>query len=411
MIGRMSLDLQVFGSSKLLPAEFVAICTGIEGMRLVGDTSTTPNQFVLERLLRGKYDYVATIDGPLAVEPEDLPDVVSSRTVGVTVTYQLVVEGSAAPSFKIASRVAAEMAASIRGVVYDPQLDDVTWPKGGTRAFRPPAATTVDSVEYRWYVRREDMAPEIGRRAFEVIRRLLPEALPRRFGGYEPLQFKLDVGGPDAFFDQWRRESYLFWKGNRPCFGGHTSGLSDDLEYPQLPHPVGSVSLTFDSRAFDDERWRLDLVTLFCTMIAETASFCAVAEVTRNLRFAGGSTSHGPDTEARFASIIRGEWQGLPPDPPWLIWTGSLYESSVGPHLDGSATRVNDGLLLRLSEHPTIPDSPPTATRRFFRRIADGPAAADAAYRRIPSELQMVVSAPPGRGGRRTRATLIPEGL
>ena len=51
-----------------------------------------------------------------------------------------------------------------------------------------------------------------------MLRAACPEALPRRYGDYEPLQYKLEQGSEHAFVDLWHRlhserpwGTHLFW--------------------------------------------------------------------------------------------------------------------------------------------------------------------------------------------------------
>jgi hypothetical protein len=400
----MSLDLHVFSVQSVDARRLSEMCESIEGLRLVGDRRSVPASMTLERLVRGRYDYVASLDGPLGVELEDLPPAVRERALGTTVTYQLTVEGSSAVSFKLAQRVARALAEASVGVVYDPQDDAVTWPKGGTRIFTPPAAKVIDVVRYSWYVRREDMVDSIARDVFDTLAARAPEALPRRFGGYEPLQFKLDVVGPDGFVDQWNAESTgLFWKTNRPFVGGHTFGLAGELGRPPLPHPVGDVSLSIDARAFDDHAWQKTLIDLFVAVTTVSRSFCAIADVDRNIGYSGGNLTHGPEAETTWGSVVRGEWFGLPPDQPWLLWVGPLY----APLFDlqgASFDPCGDGWLMRRGELPL--DLARASTRSLMRRLrrsGDGYA--------VAQDLRMVATGMPGRGGERIRATRVPDGL
>jgi hypothetical protein len=100
---------------------------------------------------------------------------------------------------KLAQRFARRLAERTDGVVYDPQDDSVTWPRGGTRRFKVEAAETIDIVELEWFVRREDAAEDVAEVVFDGIESFVPEASPRRFGSFEPLQHRLDEVGKSGF--------------------------------------------------------------------------------------------------------------------------------------------------------------------------------------------------------------------
>jgi hypothetical protein len=302
--------------------------------------------------VRGEYAYVASLDGPFKVELEDLPDVVRARAVGVSVTYQL----------------------------------------GGTRNFKPAPAALIDVVRYAWYLRRADMATSIARDVLDELAARVPEALPRRFGGYEPLQFKLDVAGAEGFAEQWESESTgPFWRGSRPCLGGSTFGLARELGRPPIPYPVGDITLSFDGRAIEDERWRQDLVELFLATVETTRAFCAVTQVDHNIGYSGGNLWHGPEAETQWGSVVRSEWQGLPAAQPWLLWVGPMYKGLVESDL-GVFEPQGNGLLLQRSSRRVAQSAPRRLPFVGRPRPADS---RDDPYSAVPEALRLVATGSP----------------
>ena len=241
-----------------------AVSDALTVLRVVGEVAS--GGFVVERRVREGFDYAFNVDGPLRVEQEDLPEAVVSSAAGIRWTYQLTVEGSSRPAIELARRFARELVARSDGVVYDTQADAVVWPRGGMRKFKPEPSRQIDLVHFEWFVRREDLPSDLPARVFDVLRNYMPETLPRRFGSFEPLQGRLEEAGRDGFIAAWHAEPMtLFWKGTSPSLDGSMHGLGDELIGAQYAgeHPVGSVRLSFDHRAFLDPRWREDAVELF----------------------------------------------------------------------------------------------------------------------------------------------------
>ena len=399
----MSLDLFVYGSEAVATDRIHAAIDGIEDVRLVGDVTVRPMSVVVERKLRGAFEYATSLDGPFDCEAEDLPPPVLANAVGITFMYQFVVEGSSRPSFKLAERLARELAAASSGVVYDPQEDAVTWPRSSTRKYEAPRDEFMDVVRYSWYIRREDGVKDLPRTLLREVETFVPEALPRRYGGYEPLQFTYEEFGEETFVEQWRAESMgLFWKATKPCFSGSTFGLAAELGRPPLPHPVGNVTFSFDSRAFDDQRWRRDLLAFFVSFAETSGAFCAVAEVDRTIRYTGGNLLHGPEAETHWGLAVRNEWQGLPPEEPWLLWFGPTYCAFLGLELEG---HKDAGRLLQRHESPSQKPS----RRRLRSLIRRGSVASS--YDQVPEAARMISTGSPGRGGERIRAGSVPDGL
>jgi len=323
----MSYDFHVFGTAPLDAEQLESIAAALGQSRLIGQGQASGGT-VAERKVRGVFEYAFEFDGPFRVERDDLPEAVNVGAVGVRWVYQLSVVGTSAASKKLAGNFARAIAERSGGVVYDPQDDAVIFPRGGTRRFKAEPLDKIDLVRFTWFARREDVTHETPGIVFDLIRGYLPEGLPRRFGSFEPLQGSLDETGKDGFVAAWRSQPMmLFWKGSRPCFGGSTDGLGATLIGAQHagPHPVGSLELTFDHRAFLDDRWTDDAVALFVAISEQVPAFFAHAEVERNVGQQRGNLWYGPDAQTNPGLVVRNVWMGLPCFAVWLAWLGRPY--------------------------------------------------------------------------------------
>ncbi len=190
----MSIDLGIYATRAITSSELAEAIT-LYGLRESLNAGRSGDAVTIERPLRDGFVYAATLEGPFAVEPEDLPATVLDRGIGIRVMYQLNVEGSSRPSAHAVQPLAREIARTCEGIVYDPQRDAVTWPPGGTRKSDAPRGKLVDLVEFAWFVRREDRPGDLAGALFDTIAARIPEALPRRFGTYEPPQHNLEEEG------------------------------------------------------------------------------------------------------------------------------------------------------------------------------------------------------------------------
>jgi hypothetical protein len=406
----MSYDLHVFAAAPLEVADVGAIADASSGSRIVGDVAS--GGFVVERKMPGGFDYAFNVDGPLRADREDLPDAAVSAAAGIGWTYQLTVEGSAGPAIELARRFARELARRSDGVVYDPQVDAVVWPRGAARRFKPQPARKIDLVQFEWFVRREDATADLPALVFDLVRSYVPEALPRRFGGFEPLQGRLEEKGREGFVAAWHAEAMsLLWKGRPPCLGGSMAGLGDELIGAQHagPHPVGSVRLSFDQRAFLDARWREDAVKLFAVLAERLPAFFAHADTDRNVGYGRGNVWYEADTVTNPGLAVRNVWMGLPSFPVWLAWFGSLYRPLVHSSVprDLADTR-GAGLLVRTSEMPASQTPAKTGRRRWpFSRGE----AKEETRLRIPPHLVLKATGETQGAWKRERADFVPEGL
>jgi len=406
----MSYDLQVFGTAPLDVDEVRAIAAVLSGSRVVGDDAS--GGLVVERKTHDGFDYAFNVDGPLRVDQEDLPSAVVTAATGIRWTYQLTVEGSGGPAIELARRFARELAQRSDGVVYDPQEDAVVWPRGPKRKFKPEPARKTDLVQFEWFVRREDVASDLAALLFDLLRSYMPEALPRRFGGFEPLQGRLEEAGREGWIAAWHAEAMLlFWKAKPPCLGGSMAGLGDDLIGAQHagPHPVGSIRLSFDRRAFLDTGWREDAVELFAVLAERLPAFFAHADVSRNVGYSRGNVSYEADTVTNPGLVVRNVWMGLPSFPVWLAWFGSLYRSLIENAVPSHLAKAREaGLLVRSSEMPD--GQAPTDTAGRLWPFSRG-GAQDETHLGLPPQLVLRATGEPPGAWQRDRADFVPEGL
>lgn len=139
-------------------------------------------------------------------------------------------------------------------MVTDQQSGQI-WARGGERAPATPERNErVKVINLDWYTRRMFVGPDFGAQYAGICRRLLPEALPRRFGEYEPLQGKLAGAGDGGFANAWRdATSILFFAASPPCISG-SMGAGPAEQHPRPIWRMG-VQLHYQPLAAD-RRWR-----------------------------------------------------------------------------------------------------------------------------------------------------------
>jgi hypothetical protein len=298
--------------------------------------------------------YCFTVDGPFRVEPEDVPEDVTAAVLGVTHMYGVTVEGSATADIPHAVRFARRLAQSAGGAVVDQQTDAV-WARGASRtASRPERDERADVVCLTWYARKSDVDDGFGEVYPTLCRRLLPEALPRRFGEFEPLQAKLRDVGDDGFAEAWRdATSRVLFSATTPCIAGSISAR------PSTRHPLRVWDMTLDLHfePLADSRWRDAVRQLFVAIADHLRAFYASAEVTRGHIWNGRSMWSDQSTEWPISPARRDGWMGLPPYPVWWAWYGAPYRSLVGSEPPRGHSASHDrGLLHELADAPVDRD-------------------------------------------------------
>lgn len=317
------------------------------------------------------------IDGPNRVETEDLPDSVN----GAIGRSGWLVELSLEPSSDVTwpQALASHLSRAADGVVYDPQLDAVTWPAGWRPRDSQTGAETIDQVELTWCFRRPSDLGLLARQILVLLASHCPEALPKRYGDYEPLQHRFDgEQAVDNFVAFWTAAAEewigLFgWSASRPCFGGSASISSLRRYPPDSPRAWVRLSLTFDRRPFARELAFTDRIVRLFTELASLGAIYAAAWVERGIEYRRGRPWANAMTET--GPMPRADaWVGLPPSPTWLAWFGRPYSAAVRPVVAGLIDEERDGgILLRLGAEPKDADElaaafPPLPSHLLARR-------------------------------------------
>lgn len=343
----MSYDLAVYAPRSVQGAELRALVSGMTGLD-VGDHDDKKSWFTVIRGAKGRYCF--TIDGPFRVDPEDVPAQVTGVLLAASHVYNITVEGSAAADIPHAVRFARRIAQDLDGAVVDQQTDTV-WSKGTSRvAAKPERNERVSVVALDWYSSKAELDPDFGAVWVAQCRHLFPEALPRRFGEFEPLQHKLAEVGDEGFARTWiQAASTLFFAATNPCIGG-AMGAGPNEKRPRL---LWHMSLNLHRLPVMDPRWREALRRLFVATAQHLHAFYASAQVTREHIWSGrGLWSDGKTEWAVSPARVNG-WMGLPPYPVWWAWYGPEYRDLVAGHLvQGEKVDHPEGIFHGLSSEP-----------------------------------------------------------
>lgn len=316
---------------------------------------------VHDRPLASPSDGAFTVDGPVTVEIEDLPDALAGAVLAPRFLVEISVPVAATEADRArALKLAKQLAEQGRGAVYDPQEDAVVWPKRRRRSYAAAAVEErIRVVELTWYLAGRECSPDVPAGLLDGLRAACPDALPRRYGDYEPLQHKFEQGSEHAFVNLWHRlyaeepwGTHLFWNAQSPCFGGSAS-LPDRRATSPDGRPVvrvegaarcTTISLHFDGRALHlDPRWCEAVVALLPSMSRRLGAFYAAAHVQRNV--IAKRTSVWYDGTSERVPMPHSWFAGLPPAPTWLAWFGPAYVPHVTAALAGRAEPTPDGTL------------------------------------------------------------------
>ena len=312
----MSYDLQVWSASAVNPAKALPNATK---WRIVGDVSVWGG--------RGWQVVV----GPLhRVDPDDVPGDVQAALPGVQHMTELNLEPIAAPSsaYALLHRTAKALASVSHGVVLDLQTETLATP-AGVRRFAPTARNRViDALELSWFsvsdvVRsREWLEQFIG-----YLERRLPEALPVRYGPYEPPSHRLRETGRAHLVDFLAEEHLdgskpgsIVWCPQRPVLGVDLSLRAGPSRHGWRAH---RVTLDVEAAVLQQPGWSTALQQVWRDMAHLARAFYSDVRTLRNQRLNGATVEEWLSADRH--PVCAAFWAGVPADGGHAVSLGQPY--------------------------------------------------------------------------------------
>lgn len=396
----MSYDLEIATHDRPSPEQVEAWAREQDLVTVAGSAGSINE---IERAGRTGPQHLFGLDGPTPVEAEDLDEQTAAACLDPRWLVSVQVPASSSERARTLARsLARHLAQANGGAAFDPQADRLLWPRG--RKPRVRARRTeerIDLVELRWFLPpgRWPAAPQT---LVDLLRRHCPEALPRRYGVFEPLEYRASPDALDEFvrFLREPQNDQPFWYASRPSFGGMAIAPTDPYAQPgDEDTPVAELRVEIDGSVLrDDPRWREATVALFLAGAAQLGAFFAVAHVQRGWLVSTNNRLWADERTQSTGSILRGRnWQGLPATPTWLTWFGGPYRELVAPHLTGEALAATlpdvtvearaDGLFVRIGAGPHRDDPSlrwPIPAELTYRRTSRRPPPIEDAAAVIP---------------------------
>lgn len=272
------------------------------------------------------------IDGPFRCQPDDLDEALAHAVVAPAWLIQMHVPiGDPKVARKSAARIATNVARARRGAVYDPQLERVIFPRGGKRPTPPRLAVQLTrDLKCEWCYAPEVLASTV-EQFLSVADRFLPEAIPVRFGTFEPLQHRFEEGR-SGFVQMWGSESStsgsFFWTCRKPGLGGGVNWPFDNEANAKRGGVAAAhmyVELEGDILT-TDAQWRAAVTAFFRAVSSRTEAFFGRAILSPS----GPRPVSASEIENLFvpSAVFRGRWHGLPRHPAWLTWLGQDYSAA-----------------------------------------------------------------------------------
>ncbi|BCW56730.1 hypothetical protein V3C41_07440 [Paenarthrobacter nicotinovorans] len=339
----MSYDLTVYCPETPTIEQVLLLVGNTRGLRV--DSANTNDTGVV--VLRGvKRSYSFTVDGPFPVEVEDIPVEITAVLPEVTTMFQVLVEGTQEAEIPHGVRFARKLAKACHGMVLDEQTDEV-WPQPRTAkvASQPEQKQEPLSVWLSWMLLEDDLPTDFLERYLQLAQELLPEAVPVRFGNYEPYQH-FDSTGPEGFITEYYSSKANKWEVHYKNPSPITFGKIDGPERA-WGIPFTRITLVVDGPNLADDALRSALRRFFLAVATELGAVYASAEVER-----GQYMPRRP-----FFRLPPDQWVGFPPYPLWWVWAGPRLAPEIGHFLGPTAEEHNGGVFRAFSDEPLDRDA------------------------------------------------------
>lgn len=252
------------------------------------------------------------VSNAVQIEDEDIPTQISRELPGIQYLIECHLEPFTDNKKLISEllKLAKLIAQNWYGVIENPQTDDIILPSGTRRVQEIKKTERFSIIELSWWFNNDILRKrENINYLLQEIERTVPEALPRRYGVYEPPKEKFSDIDEFASFLVENLNDSIVWYPTKPV-------VSVSLSVPPVIGPTkmgyrfGHFSIEIDSAVLSMPGWRIIINRLFKNISQVLCPFYGDIRIindyirSRNGAWIDGKTEHHP--------IDGWWWNGLP---------------------------------------------------------------------------------------------------
>ena len=307
------------------------------------------------------------ISRPVDVDPEDIPDEIMRALPGVAYLTEITIEPISAPENvrKETLRLCKALAREMKGAVEDPQEDAIQLPSGAKKVSsggvtgkdRPVISLIWNFDDTTTFYQSNTIDQFVN-----VLERYMPDALPRRYGEYEPPKHKFAETGKDHLITFLKTVNpplvlysskpftYLdisvpkIEKETRDCM---QSGLVHKEINPQsyygramAEYRCGQIELQMYQDVFLQPDWNLAVKRLFIEVAKTLKPFCA--EI---IAQPGAGTAKDIMKMLKKGLARTWYWRGIPRNLGYAIMLDEPY-TKRWDRFQKAAAAITDGLYM-----------------------------------------------------------------
>jgi hypothetical protein len=276
---------------------------------------------------RTSRDWELSVFSPDRVLAEDVPDAVTRALPGIAFLTHVSLSPIGAPSSAVAllARVANRLAAAAHGVIVDPQADTMTTPKGVARIESLGPAENASLIVMSWWFASGPLVIRDATSLVTALEVVLPEALPRRYGAYEPPQHRYDEAGRDHFISFVRhgdQRGVLVWYPHSPVADVSLS-IPDRVGGSPRGFRAGHLSISVDVDALRQPGWILALERAWRRLSHVVEPYYGDVRKLSGFHRRRGRYLYTRETERH--PVVSWWWPGIPPGPICAAVVGDPY--------------------------------------------------------------------------------------
>lgn len=329
----MSYDLEIWSAKRPILHEALPADKGWQG---------SEDYCALERTT-----WQIVCGSPSRVLPEDVPEQVSVCLPGISYLTEMVLEPIGGPEsakkemFQVANRIAK----SSHGIVLDKQTGELSTPRGVKRYRVEPRPERFGVLKLGWWFLDDILMSREGVVGLiDVFSAYMPEALPRRYGLYEPPMHLLGEDGQEhlAKFLADNIDNAPVLYPHRP-FVGLGVACTSERQHPGLGFRCNRLSVECEASVVDQPGWQEGLRRFWLAMCDYLGSFYSEARTLQG--FVRMGATYGSDMKTDIHPIRSWFWRGIPRE---LGHAAAIGEPYIGlwPEAVEAGHRVGDFVIL-----------------------------------------------------------------
>lgn len=268
------------------------------------------------------------------VEDEDIPDEIMARLIGIKYLTTITLEPISAPkaAHVILRKICKSISKNAIGIIEDQQIDSLILPPGAKK-YTAPVREKSDRftlLEFSWWFENDLMRTREGLAHFlHLLERYLPEALPRRYGLYEPPSFKYVEMGSAHFIEQCLEQidrGGLVCYPTRPVTGLHfaINAKSGFVNIGgQRRYKSSCIRISLDAAVLDLPDWRNRIIKVWEELSLAIQPFFGDVRLLKNFIYAKNTFYVDRQTENH--PIKSWWWKGLPDQLGQAFVIGNPY--------------------------------------------------------------------------------------